>query len=362
MLVLSTDTPTLRLFVKTVATGVPKTGISSGQAYFINASGSAVACTNTMVEVDATHAKGWYTVLVDAADSLAAGPWTLSYQTPTTAADVGSTDFTVDAPVDVEMIHASADGAANLFYGVTNSWPSDAGYLYFANFPSADAGGSGGLVTTNLLPTNFSSMGISAGGTVQADVYSILGNGTAPNGLLGLHRDTNTAQSGGDNYIGLNAAHPSSQFNGSLIVITSGTGTGQVRSIIAAPGGGDNRATVSPNWTTNPDNTSGYVIIAGATALAGNVQSQIKQNTALASFGFVMLKTDGTAATGKTVTITRAIDNGAFGAGTLSAVTEISNGWYRVDFAAADLNGKTIKVRATATGCRETNLQLITTP
>ena len=78
----------------------------------------------------------------------------------------------------------------------------------------------------------------------------------------------------------------------------------------------------------------------------------LKKNQALANFHFLM--TDSSAhnpATGKTVTVTRCIDGGAFAAGTLSAVTEVSNGVYRVDFAAADLNGNVVTLRATADGC-----------
>lgn len=78
----------------------------------------------------------------------------------------------------------------------------------------------------------------------------------------------------------------------------------------------------------------------------------LKKNQALANFHFLM--TDSSAhnpATGKTVTVTRCIDGGAFAAGTLSAVTEVSNGVYRVNFAAADLNGNVVTLRATAPGC-----------
>lgn len=81
-------------------------------------------------------------------------------------------------------------------------------------------------------------------------------------------------------------------------------------------------------------------------------QSGFSRNVAFLNFTFLM--TDSTAhnpAPGKTVTVTRSIDGGAFGGGTLSAVTEMSNGSYRVDFAAADMNGAVILFRATASGC-----------
>jgi hypothetical protein len=92
-------------------------------------------------------------------------------------------------------------------------------------------------------------------------------------------------------------------------------------------------------------------------------RSNVKKNQALSSFEFMV--TDSTThapTTGKTVTVTRSIDGGVFAAGTLSAVTEVSNGIYKVDFAAADLNGNVVTLRATATGCDDTFERIVTTP
>lgn len=99
------------------------------------------------------------------------------------------------------------------------------------------------------------------------------------------------------------------------------------------------------------------------TAGAVPITTNLKKNQALANFHFLM--TDSTThnpATGKTVTVTRAIDGGAFGAGTLSAVTEMSNGLYRLDFAAADLNGNVVTLRATASGCDDLFVSLTMEP
>lgn len=99
------------------------------------------------------------------------------------------------------------------------------------------------------------------------------------------------------------------------------------------------------------------------TAGAVPITTNLKKNQALANFHFLM--TDSTThnpATGKTVTVTRAIDGGAFGAGTLSAVTEMSNGLYRLDFAAADLNGNVVTLRATASGCDDLFISLTLEP
>ena len=94
------------------------------------------------------------------------------------------------------------------------------------------------------------------------------------------------------------------------------------------------------------------------------VSAAFKKNTALADFCFVMRDSAGHApASGLTVTATRSIDGAAFGAGTLSAVTEIgTSGVYSVDFAAADLNGAVVVLKATATAADTMYLTLITSP
>ena len=95
----------------------------------------------------------------------------------------------------------------------------------------------------------------------------------------------------------------------------------------------------------------------GAVPTKGNV----RKNTALAGFPFMMTdSTNHAPATGKTVTVTRSINGAAFSAGTLSSVTEVGVGIYVVDFAAADLNGDSIILRATATGCDDTFERIIT--
>ena len=100
--------------------------------------------------------------------------------------------------------------------------------------------------------------------------------------------------------------------------------------------------------------------ITTVTTLTNNA---IKKNVALPTFEFLMTdSTDHAPATGKTVACTRSIDGGAFGAGTLANTAELSNGIYKVDFATGDLNGGVITLRATATGCDDTFVTLVTTP
>ncbi len=93
------------------------------------------------------------------------------------------------------------------------------------------------------------------------------------------------------------------------------------------------------------------------------IQAGLKKNQVITSFGFLMTdSTNHNPAPLKTVTVTRRIDAGAHVAGTLSAVTEVGNGEYRVDFAAADTNGTIVVFRATATGCDDTDLVFVMAP
>jgi hypothetical protein len=97
--------------------------------------------------------------------------------------------------------------------------------------------------------------------------------------------------------------------------------------------------------------------VTGAVAITSN----IKQNQALSGFTFLMTdSTNHNPATGLTVTVTRSIDGGAFAAGTLSAVTEVANGIYSVNFGAGDLNGKAIILQATAAASDTTFERIVT--
>jgi hypothetical protein len=113
------------------------------------------------------------------------------------------------------------------------------------------------------------------------------------------------------------------------------------------------------------DTTAGRTITVDANggASVGAVlaaASNIKKNTALAGFSFVM--TDSIThlpAAGLTVTATRSIDGGAFAACTNSAAA-ISNGAYKIDLSAADLNGNNILFRFTALGADDTFIPILT--
>jgi hypothetical protein len=81
----------------------------------------------------------------------------------------------------------------------------------------------------------------------------------------------------------------------------------------------------------------------------------IKKNTLLNNFSFLMRQSADhlTPATGLTVTATRSIDGAAFAA-CANSVSEISNGFYKINLAATDVNGDVIDLLFTATGADAT--------
>jgi hypothetical protein len=87
---------------------------------------------------------------------------------------------------------------------------------------------------------------------------------------------------------------------------------------------------------------------------------EFKKNTAYSNFMILMTdSTDDDPATGLTVSGTRSIDGAAFAA-LANSITEVSGGWYKVDLAAADLNGDSIAIRFTATGANDLNIFIAT--
>jgi hypothetical protein len=95
---------------------------------------------------------------------------------------------------------------------------------------------------------------------------------------------------------------------------------------------------------------------------AVGVQSNVKKNTASTGFMFVLTdSTTHTPKTGVTVTAQRSIDGAAY-ASCANAVSEVSNGMYKIDLAAADVNGNHIMLRFTGTNTDDLNIELITEP
>lgn len=74
--------------------------------------------------------------------------------------------------------------------------------------------------------------------------------------------DSGVAQAGGSNTITLRAGAPAVGLSGLIIEIVRGTGKDQQFRLITDYDTGTKVATVRPNWSTNPDNTSVYIVTA----------------------------------------------------------------------------------------------------
>lgn len=91
------------------------------------------------------------------------------------------------------------------------------------------------------------------------------------------------------------------------------------------------------------------------------IQTPLKKNTGRDDYEFVMQDSSGNAVIAATVVAQRSIDGGAF-ASCANAPTEVSNGVYKIDLAAADLNGNTIMLRFSATAAKDTLHELFPLP
>lgn len=169
------------------------------------------------------------------------------------------------------------------------------------------------------------------------------------------------------------------------IALTSGaidtvTTTTTATNLTNAPTNGDLTATMKTSVTTaataaTPVATSvsgnvggnvvGSVGSVSSAVTVGTINasaSNIKKNADLDAFSFVM--TDSTThlpMTGLTVVAERSIDGAAFGA-CANSVSELSDGVYLIDLAAADLNGDVITLKFTATAADPRIITFITQP
>jgi len=235
-------------------------------------------------------ANGWYKIPLSATDTNTLGA--LAFHC--TAATLGDpTDF-VDQVYDVLAANAlkvngTAQTARDLGASVLLSAGTGTGQLDFTS------------------------------GVVKCDVRQLLGTAWLTPGVAGTP-DVNAKLLGGTSQTGRDI--------GASVLLSSGTGTGQV------------------------------TLSAGTVSLTTG-QFIIKKNAALAGVTFLMTDLTGSPATGLTVTANESINGGAIVPCT-NAVTELSGGLYRIDLAAADLNGVFITFVMTAGGASANAFSFVT--
>ncbi len=130
--------------------------------------------------------------------------------------------------------------------------------------------------------------------------------------------------------------------------------------------------TITPGSTSNGihvhgGSTSGSAIklepVSGY-GLEGTLSGlTIKKNVALSNFMFFMASsTDNKSpVTGLTIIETVSLNGGAFAA-TVNNASEVSGGWYKINLAAADLNGDTVALEFAGTGANTTRFTFATQP
>lgn len=91
------------------------------------------------------------------------------------------------------------------------------------------------------------------------------------------------------------------------------------------------------------------------------ITSNFKKAVALSNFSFQMFDTNGDPATAKTVSCFVASDGAVtFTATATATATEQASGWYKINLTAAEMNANIISFKATATGCKDTGILLVT--
>ncbi len=110
------------------------------------------------------------------------------------------------------------------------------------------------------------------------------------------------------------------------------------------------------------DATGGTTVSINNDKTGYGITSNVKKNSQFLSFMFVMTdSTNHAPLAGLSVTATRSLDGGVFGA-CANAVTGIASGWYKIDLAATDTNANRVALLFTAPGADATNIEINTQP
>jgi hypothetical protein len=353
-------------------------------------------------EIDATNMPGWYQFCPPDA-ALASGAKSVAIHLK------GATNM-APLPIEIQLIAVDLQDATragltalpNVAAGANGGLPTGdaSGHVTFANtsiatvttltnLPSIPANwltatgiaasalngkgdwnvGKTGYSLTQAFPTNFSAIGISAGGHIS-NVDTV----TTYTG--------NTPQTG-DSFTRLGAPAGASvsadiaavKSETDTILADVNTGSGAIYTVVTGVKAKTDSLTFTiPNvvdsnvvdWKGSaapdmPANFASLAIDSGGKVTFGNTVT-VKKNTALNAFEFVMTdSTNHVPTPGLTVTATRSIDAGAFTA-CANGVTEIGSGVYYINLATTDLNGNVIMLKFSAAGADDLFIMIVTQP
>lgn len=201
-------------------------------------------------------------------------------------------------------------------------------------------------------------------GVTEADVAEAVLDATASShntaGTIG--NKINSAGSAGDPW---STALPGSYGSGTAGKIVGDNLNATVSSRLAAgsysapPSAASIRSEIDSNSTKLDAAVSTRLASSGVSAVLNTIRKNVARNNYM--FKMVDATDLVTPMTGLSVTATRSIDGGAFSA-CANSVSEVSNGWYKINFAAADTNGDVIVPRMTAPGAAPHEAVLFTQP
>ncbi len=229
--------------------------------------------------------------------------------------------------IGASVLLSSGTGAGQISFtsGVVKSdpWP--------IALPGSYTSGTAGYILGNLaagadpwataLPGSYTSgeAGYLVGNYVNASIAAVKAKTDSLTFTVSNQVDANALKIGGTTQTGRDI--------GASVLLSNGTGTGQVS------------------------------LSSGRIAVQSNTVTDVGLN----NFEFVMVDSAGIPRTGLSVTPTRSIDGGAFGA-TSNSVSEVSNGVYKINLSAGDLNGSVITLRFTATGAQDRLITVVMVP
>lgn len=261
---------------------------------------------------------------------------------PTTSLALTGTTIAITQKVDVDTIKTNPVVNAG-----TVTFPTTATLASTTNITAGTITTTTNLTNLPSIPANWiTAAGITAAALNGKGNWNVGKTGYALTATTGLGNQTSNITGSLSGSVG--------SVTGAVGSVTGNVGgnvTGSVGSVVGAVG-------------SVTGNVGGNVVgsVASVTAAVA-ITSNVKKNQALGKFQFLMTdSTNHAPSTGLTVTVTRSIDGAAFAAGTLSAVTEIGNGMYYVDFGSGDLNGNVITLQATAAASDTTFATIVTQP
>lgn len=168
---------------------------------------------------------------------------------PTTTLDLSNTTIKSTQKVDVDTIKTNP-----VVNGGTITFPTTATLASTTNITAGTVTTATNVTTVNGLAANVITAAAIADAAIDRATFA------ADTGLQSVR--SNTAQAGANGSITLDASASATDgfYTDAYVYLTGSTGVGQCR-LISGYTGASKVATVTPNWSVNPDNTTTFAIL-----------------------------------------------------------------------------------------------------